>query len=153
MTLHASAMEKLILAHVEIQSKIDSFAETSSAALAQSDALYNNIAYPLAATLCRDKTNPRATIAVHLSNLKQELEATIKELEALEEEWEACARTELKAWKALTEPKRVVRKVDAETEDMMIALKAEAQDIVDEKCQVLTGIDKVSNGLCVLECS
>ena len=46
-------------------------------------------------------------------------------------------------------PKRTVNKVDAETEEMMASFKAEAQDIVDEKCQALSNIDKVRLGYVV----
>ena len=86
MKLHASAMEQLIQAHSEIQTRVNGFAEAASTAHAQSDALYGNIAYPLAKTLCHNDNMPRATIEDHLLSLKQEVETTIKQLQSLGEE-------------------------------------------------------------------
>lgn len=128
-------------AHADIQTRIDAFAEESSTALAQCDALYHNISYPLSATLCHTDTLPQATIATHLSNLKHQVASAMEEMKDLGDEWEACAQAEVDAWKELTEARPVG--VDAETARMMAAFKKDAKNIVDEKCKLLSKLDQV----------
>lgn len=146
MKLHAEAMEQLIQAHNEIQSRIDNFAKETAVALSERDALYGNIAYPLSATLCHTDNYPRATIATHLANLRRDLSATTEELQRLGEEWHVCVQTELEAWKELTgegkTPKRA-RETNASAALMMASFKTEAQNIVNEKCRILTDLEKV----------
>ncbi|CAM1509503.1 Fc.00g032420.m01.CDS01 [Cosmosporella sp. VM-42] len=146
MELHASAMEQLIKAHGEIQSKIDTFAEESSAALSETDALYGNIAYPLSATLCHTDNIPRATVATHLANLKNDICSATEELQKLGEEWDACKQAELEAWKELADEskslKRGPRDTIANAVAMMASFKAEAQSIVNDKCRILTDLEK-----------
>lgn len=142
MNLHASAMESLVEAHSEIQSKIDAFAEESSTTLAQCDALYDNISYPLSATLCHSDTLPRATIETHLTDLRKEIASALEEIKVLGEEWDACNQTEAELWKELTE-KKPRKGMDAETKRMMEVFKQEARDIVEAKSKELTKIEQV----------
>lgn len=147
MKLHASAMEQLIQAHNEIQSRIDNLAKEASTSLAECNTLYSNIAYPLSATLCHTDHIPRATIATHLANLKQDINFSLVELQLLEEEWDACVQTELEAWKELTgedkAAKRGARESNASAAMVMASFKTEAQNIVNEKCRILTDLEKV----------
>ncbi|KAM5361502.1 hypothetical protein ACJZ2D_013069 [Fusarium nematophilum] len=95
--LHASAIDHLIQAHSEVQSRINRFSDESSNALSQCKDLYSNIAYPLSATLCHSDDFPTATIRTHLATLNQEIEAAKEELERLGDEWDACVQTEMEA--------------------------------------------------------
>lgn len=83
MSLHSSAIEHLVKAHTDVQAKTASFAEKSSETLSQSKQLYANIAYPLSATLCHHNDHedyPRATVAVHLKKLQEEIAAAREEV-------------------------------------------------------------------------
>lgn len=83
MSLHSSAIEHLVKAHTDVQAKTASFAEKSGETLSQSKKLYANIAYPLSATLCHHndhEDHPRATVAVHLKKLQEEITAAREEV-------------------------------------------------------------------------
>ncbi|KLP20395.1 Uncharacterized protein LW94_11319 [Fusarium fujikuroi] len=131
MSLHSSAIEHLVKAHTDVQAKTASFAEKSGETLSQSKRLYANIAYPLSATLCHHndhEDHPRATVAVHLKKLQEEI---------------AAAREE--AWKQLN--KELAEQggqngVDAELLNVAEELKKQAEAIVEEKCRLLDEVDK-----------
>ncbi|KAF4466202.1 hypothetical protein FALBO_6939 [Fusarium albosuccineum] len=146
MTLHAAAVEKLINAHSEVQSRITRFSNDSAATLSQCNALYSNIAYPLSATLCHDNTHPRATIATHLSDLKKEIARAREEIVRLTHEWDACCRSEAEVWKDLNRDLDNQGQAAAEPENeaskMANAFKTEAEDIVKAKCRQLGDIEK-----------
>lgn len=83
MSLHSSAVDHLVKAHTDVQAKTAHFAEKSGQTLSQSKQLYANIAYPLAATLCHHndhEDHPRATVAVHLKKLQEEIAAAREEV-------------------------------------------------------------------------
>ncbi|KAJ3504707.1 hypothetical protein NM208_g16297 [Fusarium decemcellulare] len=146
MALHAAAVEKLINAHSEVQSRITRFSNDSAATLSQCNALYSNIAYPLSATLCHDNTHPRATIATHLSDLKKEIARAKEEIVQLSHEWDACCRSEAEAWKDLNRDLDNQGQAAAEPENeatkIANAFKTEAEDIVKAKCRELGDIEK-----------
>ncbi|KAI1033377.1 hypothetical protein LB503_008521 [Fusarium chuoi] len=127
----SSAIEHLVKAHTDVQAKTASFAEKSGETLSQSKKLYANIAYPLSATLCHHndhEDHPRATVAVHLKKLQEEI---------------AVAREE--AWKQLN--KELAEQggqngVDAELLKVAEDLKKQAEAIVEEKCRLLDEVDK-----------
>ncbi|KAF4417928.1 hypothetical protein FACUT_11954 [Fusarium acutatum] len=131
MSLHSSAIEHLVKAHTDVQAKTASFAEKSGETLSQSKQLYANIAYPLSATLCHHnghEDHPRATVAVHLKKLQEEI---------------AAAREE--AWKELN--KELAEQggqhgVDEELLKVAEDFKKQAEAIVEEKCRLLDEVDK-----------
>ncbi|RBA19821.1 hypothetical protein FPRO05_09121 [Fusarium proliferatum] len=131
MSLHSSAIEHLVKAHTDVQAKTASFAEKSGETLSQSKKLYANIAYPLSATLCHHndhEDHPRATVAVHLKKLQEEI---------------AAAREE--AWKQLNKEladQGGQNGVDAELLKVAEDLKKQAEAIVEEKCRLLDEVDK-----------
>ncbi|KAF7561801.1 hypothetical protein G7046_g2341 [Stylonectria norvegica] len=147
MSLHASAMAKLVKAHDDVQSRIDHFSADSSTTMSQCTAIYKNIAYPLSRTMCHTDNLPKETIAAHLSSLKQDIISTKEEIQKLGAEWDACGRDEEDAWKELggegKTQKQKTNEVDAEAAKMTLELTAEAERIVSEKCQTLADIEKV----------
>ncbi|RSL67879.1 hypothetical protein CEP53_002790 [Fusarium sp. AF-6] len=86
MNLHSSAIEHLVQAHSEVQSRITGFSNETGATLSECNNLYSNIAYPLSATLCHSDNHPRATIAIHLANLKKDIAAAKEEILRLSDE-------------------------------------------------------------------
>ncbi|KAF4984969.1 hypothetical protein FDECE_16935 [Fusarium decemcellulare] len=146
MALHTAAVEKLVNAHSEVQSRITRFSNDSAATLSQCNALYSNIAYPLSATLCHDNTHPRATIATHLSDLKKEIARAREEIVRLTHEWDACCRDEADAWKELNRDLdnqgQAAAEPEKEAAKMANAFKTEAEDIVKAKCRQLGDIEK-----------
>ncbi|KAM0424448.1 hypothetical protein ACHAPT_010371 [Fusarium lateritium] len=86
MNLHASAIEHLVQAHSEVQSRITRFSNESTTTLSQCNDLYSNIAYPLSATLCHSDQHPRATVATHLANLKKDIASAKEEILRLRDE-------------------------------------------------------------------
>lgn len=86
MNLHTSAIEHLVQAHSEIQSRITRFSNETGTTLSECNHLYSNIAYPLSATLCHSDNHPRATIATHLTNLKNDIAAAKEEILRLSDE-------------------------------------------------------------------
>ncbi|KAL5588396.1 hypothetical protein ACKRZS_001767 [Fusarium odoratissimum] len=131
MSLHSSAIDHLVKAHTDVQAKTARFAEKSGQTLSQSKQLYANIAYPLAATLCHHNDHeghPRATVAVHLQKLQEEI---------------AAAREE--AWKELNKELADQINENGVDEEVLKAaedFKAQAEAIVEEKCQLLDEVDK-----------
>ncbi|EGU83751.1 hypothetical protein FOPG_05338 [Fusarium oxysporum f. sp. conglutinans race 2 54008] len=131
MSLHSSAIDHLVKAHTDVQAKTAHFAEKSGQTLSQSKQLYANIAYPLAATLCHHndhEDHPRATVAVHLKKLQEEI---------------AAAREE--AWKDLNKEladQGIDNGVDEEVLKAAEDFKAQAEVIVEEKCRLLDEVDK-----------
>ncbi|EXA37126.1 hypothetical protein FOVG_11420 [Fusarium oxysporum f. sp. pisi HDV247] len=131
MSLHSSAIDHLVKVHTDVQAKTAHFAEKSGQTLSQSKQLYANIAYPLAATLCHHndhEDHPRATVAVHLKKLQEEI---------------AAAREE--AWKDLNKEladQGIDNGVDEEVLKAAEDFKAQAEVIVEEKCRLLDEVDK-----------
>ncbi|RKK74314.1 hypothetical protein BFJ69_g8594 [Fusarium oxysporum] len=131
MSLHSSAIDHLVKAHTDVQAKTARFAKKSGQTLSQSKQLYANIAYPLAATLCHHndhEDHPRATVAVHLKKLQEEI---------------AAAREE--AWKDLNKEladQVIDNGVDEEVLKAAEDFKAQAEVIVEEKCRLLDEVDK-----------
>ncbi|RKK91628.1 hypothetical protein BFJ68_g16146 [Fusarium oxysporum] len=131
MSLHSSAVDHLVKAHTDVQAKTAHFAEKSGQTLSQSKQLYANIAYPLGATLCHHndhEDHPRATVTVHLKKLQEEI---------------AAAREE--AWKDLNKEladQGIENGVDEEVLKAAEDFKAQAEAIVEEKCQLLDEVDK-----------
>ncbi|KAH7242179.1 hypothetical protein BKA59DRAFT_513691 [Fusarium tricinctum] len=146
MSLHTSAIEHLIQAHSEVQSKTMGFSEESSKALSQCKDLYSNIVYPLSATLCSSPDHPRASVAVHLNSLKRDIAAAKEEILRLQVEWDACCRTEAEAWKVLNEGLSArgcgPNEVDNNVVKAAKEFKKEAEAIVEDKCRLLTELDQ-----------
>ncbi|KAF5608630.1 uncharacterized protein FSUBG_4558 [Fusarium subglutinans] len=128
MSLHSSAIEHLVKAHTDVQAKTASFAEKSGETLSQSKQLYANIAYPLSATLCHHndhEDHPRATIAVHLKRLQEEI---------------AAAREEILRLKLADQGGQ--DGVDEEVLKVAEDFKKQAEAIVEDKCRLLDEVDK-----------
>ncbi|KAL5092879.1 hypothetical protein Trisim1_000611 [Trichoderma cf. simile WF8] len=92
--LYTSVASKLAEAQQEIASQISDFATMSSSMAADMDELYANLSYPLSTTLCHSKNFPRATIEVHLANVKEDLRKAESELHELEGEWQENVKAE-----------------------------------------------------------
>ncbi|KAL6815325.1 hypothetical protein GGI42DRAFT_105633 [Trichoderma sp. SZMC 28013] len=92
--LYTSVVSKLAEARQEIASQISDFATMSSSMAADMDELYANLSYPLSTTLCHSKNFPRATIEVHLANVKEDLTKAESELQGLEREWQENVQKE-----------------------------------------------------------
>ncbi|POR39522.1 Uncharacterized protein TPAR_00310 [Tolypocladium paradoxum] len=142
---YTSVAGELMQAHGAIESQIADLASKSSAVLSLADALYSNIAYPLSATLCHADNLPSATIATHLSTLREQLSAAQDELQGLQQEWETCLREEQQAWKELSsdgaEKRHYLRNGENTVEDEIERFKAEAQSILKENEEALDDID------------
>lgn len=147
MSLHSSAIEHLIQAHSEVQSKTTDFSEESSKVLSQCKDLYSNIVYPLSATLCSSPDYPRASVAAHLNSLKRDIAAAKEEILRLQVEWDACCRTEADAWKVLNEGLGARScgsiKVGNDAVKSAKEFKKEAEAIVKDKYRLLTELDEV----------
>jgi hypothetical protein len=147
LSLHSSATEHLVEAHAEVQAKTKSFSEESSKTLAQNTDLYDNIAHPLSATLCHSEDHPRASVAVHLNRLKQDIAAAREEIIRLSTEWEECCRTEEKAWnefkRGIEDHGRGSKAMDEEAKTAAEEFKEEARAIVEANCQLLDEVDEV----------
>ncbi|KND86610.1 hypothetical protein TOPH_08747 [Tolypocladium ophioglossoides CBS 100239] len=143
--LYTSVAEEIVQAHGATESQIAGLSDKSSAVLSQADALYSNIAYPLSATLCHADSLPSATIATHLSTLRNQLSAAQDELRELQQEWEACLREEQQAWKELNsdgaEKRHYLRNGKNTMEHEIERFKAEAQSILRENEEALDDID------------
>ena len=138
-------------AYASIEAQISDLRDASSAALAQADNLYSNIEYTLAATLCHANTLPCATIATHLSTLRDQLSMAQDEMKTLQREWDACLWEEQDAWEELSsgaEQKRYLRNEDKATRDEVESFKAEARSILDENEQALDELDAVRASSC-----
>ncbi|KAK4067343.1 uncharacterized protein Triagg1_7786 [Trichoderma aggressivum f. europaeum] len=94
--LYTSVVSKLAEARQEMASQISDFATMSSTMAADMDELYANLSYPLSTTLCHSKNFPRATIEVHLANVKEDLIKAERELQGLEREWQENVQSERK---------------------------------------------------------
>lgn len=81
--------------------RINSFGSQSSSVLKDCKALYDNITYPLSATLCHSENYRRASIAAHLDTLQSQLAAAEGELDALNGEWVACVQEEQRIYNEL----------------------------------------------------
>lgn len=84
--LHASASESLVQANAHVSERISQFRDKYTDMLKSNDALYDNIGWPLSATLCSNETLPKATIETHLSNLQKQVDETMEMLEGLGQE-------------------------------------------------------------------
>ncbi|KAG6000190.1 hypothetical protein E4U21_005750 [Claviceps maximensis] len=81
-------------AHESISGKITAFHAQAASTSAHAANLYNNISYPLSATLCQAQTFPSASLGRHIRTLHRRLSAAETELGRLNEEWKRCAGQE-----------------------------------------------------------
>ncbi|KAG5949909.1 hypothetical protein E4U53_005648 [Claviceps sorghi] len=81
-------------AHEATSAKISAFHAQAASTSAHTTQLYNNISYPLSATLCRSETFASASLGRHIHTLHKRLSAAEAELGRLNEEWERCAGEE-----------------------------------------------------------
>ena len=101
--IHEAAREEISETFQSIDEKINALSEASSATLGRVDSLYDNIAYPLSATLCHSDKRVQATITEHLSNMHNELNSASDKLKALHAQWQECVHTEQKMWQEFTD--------------------------------------------------
>ncbi|KAG6017586.1 hypothetical protein E4U41_004175 [Claviceps citrina] len=81
-------------AHEATSAKISAFHAQAASTSAHTRHLYNNISYPLSATLCQSETFPSASLGRHLRTLSKKLSAAETELDRLDEEWKRCVAEE-----------------------------------------------------------
>ncbi|KAG5977245.1 hypothetical protein E4U55_006960 [Claviceps digitariae] len=81
-------------AHEAVSSKISAFHNQAASTSAHTTQLYNNISYPLSATLCQSATFPSASLGRHIRTLHKRLSAAETELARLNEEWKRCVGEE-----------------------------------------------------------
>lgn len=94
--VYNTAVEAVQSAHKATSSEIAGFQARVSSTLGRAHALYDNIVYPLSATVCHSESLPRASIAKHIRTLQKRLSAAEDELEKLNEEWKACIAEEVR---------------------------------------------------------
>ncbi|KAG6013979.1 hypothetical protein E4U43_007026 [Claviceps pusilla] len=81
-------------AHEAISDNISAFHAQAASTSAHTALLYNNISYPLSATLCQSETFPSASLARHVRTLHKRLSVAEAELARLNDEWKRCAAEE-----------------------------------------------------------
>ncbi|KAL6828925.1 hypothetical protein J3E69DRAFT_224641 [Trichoderma sp. SZMC 28015] len=145
--LYTSVASKLAEAQQEIASQISDFATMSSSMAADMDELYTNLSYPLSTTLCHSKNFPRATIAVHLANVKEDLTKAESELQGLEREWQDNVQLEQKLRQELLDMEgNSAQNNDyghhGEDDLKKTGFKKEIENIVAEAAQALDEIDE-----------
>lgn len=147
--MYTSVASKLAEAQQEIASQISDFATMSSSMAADMDELYANLSYPLSTTLCHSKNFPRATIEVHLANVKEDLGTAESELQGLEREWQENVQSEQKLRQELFDMEGTLaqsREHSYKDEDDLkkSGFRQEIEQIVAEAAQALDEIDEVS---------
>lgn len=145
--LYTSVASKLAEAQQEIASQISEFATMSSSMAADMDELYANLSYPLSTTLCHSKNFPRATIEVHLANVKEDLRTAESELQGLEREWQDNIQLEQKLRQELLDmegnPAQTREHGHHGEDDLKKAgFRQEIEQIVAEAAQALEEIDE-----------
>ncbi|KOS23145.1 hypothetical protein ESCO_003409 [Escovopsis weberi] len=134
--LHSAVVEHLSQAQAQILANIAAFSRASSSALADLDAMYANIACPLAATLCHSAHFPRATLGAHLASMRDRLAAAQGELAALRAEWDDNVRLEERIRRELA-----VGAPAQQDAGQMEAFKLEAESIAREQTRALDDIE------------
>ncbi|KAG6320267.1 hypothetical protein E4U44_006338 [Claviceps purpurea] len=81
-------------AHENTSAKISAFHAQAANTSAHTTHLYNNISYPLSATLCQSENFPSASLGRHMRTLHKRLSAAETELDRLNEEWKRCVGEE-----------------------------------------------------------
>lgn len=147
--MYTSVASKLAEAQQEIASQISDFATMSSSMVADMDELYANLSYPLSTTLCHSKNFPRATIEVHLANVKEDLRKAESELQELDREWQDNVQLEQRLRQELLDMEgdpAQTREHGHHGEDELkkTSFRQEIEQIVAEAAQALEEIDEVS---------
>ncbi|KAG5926140.1 hypothetical protein E4U42_003578 [Claviceps africana] len=88
------SLQTVQAAHEATSAKISAFHAQAASTSAHATQLYNNISYPVSATLCRSETFPSASLGRHIRALHKRLSAVEAELGTLNEEWERCVGEE-----------------------------------------------------------
>ncbi|GAO19369.1 hypothetical protein UVI_02045540 [Ustilaginoidea virens] len=136
--VYNTAVEAVQSAHKATSSEIAGFQARVSSTLGRAHALYDNIVYPLSATVCHSESLPRASIAKHIRTLQKRLSAAEDELEKLNEEWKACIAEEV----------RILTCKRNDGDDQAECLKEkylrEVDDIVAKKTSEINELDRVS---------
>ncbi|KAK0762697.1 hypothetical protein N5P37_005515 [Trichoderma harzianum] len=145
--LYTSVASKLAEAQQEMASQISDFATMSSSIAADMDELYANLSYPLSTTLCHSKNFPRATIEVHLANVKEDLRTAESELQGLEREWQDNVQLEQKLRQELLDmegnPAQTRERGHHSEDDLKkTGFRQEIEQIVAEAAQALEEIDE-----------
>ncbi|KAG5966208.1 hypothetical protein E4U57_003039 [Claviceps arundinis] len=89
-------------AHENTSAKISAFHAQAANTSAHTTHLYNNISYPLSATLCQSENFPSASLGRHMRTLHKRLSAAEMELDRLNEEWKRCVGEEARILSART---------------------------------------------------
>ncbi|VUC20978.1 unnamed protein product [Clonostachys rosea] len=84
--LHASTLESLAQAQSQILKQMSTFGNKVTKTLRQQHALYDNITWPLSATLCSSGQIPSATIEKHLASMEQHVKGAEEKLQMLGQE-------------------------------------------------------------------
>ncbi|PNP57530.1 hypothetical protein THARTR1_02528 [Trichoderma harzianum] len=145
--LYTSVASKLVEAQQEIASQISDFATLSSSMAADMDELYTNLSYPLSTTLCQSKNFPRATIEVHLANVKEDLTKAESELQGLEHEWQDNVQSEQKLRQELLDMEGSPTQNrdhghNGEDDFKMAGFKQEVEQLLSETAQELDEIEE-----------
>ena len=129
------------------------FVTASSAALECNDALYANISYPLASTLCSDASHASVTVTKHLARLALEIDQAESKLKELSQDFEACLEAEDQTWAQL-DTGAFLQSHAADTRDSSgahaaAAFRDKVHDIVTGKSKMLEDIEEVVRFLVV----
>ncbi|QUC23408.1 uncharacterized protein UV8b_07649 [Ustilaginoidea virens] len=134
--VYNTAVEAVQSAHKATSSEIAGFQARVSSTLGRAHALYDNIVYPLSATVCHSESLPRASIAKHIRTLQKRLSAAEDELEKLNEEWKACIAEEVR----ILTCKR--NDGDDQAECLKEKYMREVDDIVAKKTSEINELDR-----------
>ncbi len=143
--IHAATVVAIGDAFGGIDEKISNLAEASSTSLSRAESLYNNISYPLSATLCHSDKQPRATIAEHLATLHGELASAGDKLRALQADWQECVMSQQEAWQELNSPSNDFENSTVDFNEYKKKVKAVAR----AANQDLDALDTASHPLCL----
>ncbi|CAG7558876.1 unnamed protein product [Fusarium equiseti] len=144
LNIHTTAIARLVEADRQVGIKREEYANTIEKTLRRSTRLYDNIRYPLSATIATSADGHRGSFHVRIARLRQDLAAAKEEITRLNNEANECRRIEAEAWKEFKgslQEGRTASGVDREAKAAAEEFKEEARGIVRDKYRMLEEID------------
>ncbi|RBR12901.1 uncharacterized protein FIESC28_08392 [Fusarium coffeatum] len=144
LNIHTTAIARFLEANRQVGIEREEYANKTEETLRRNTRLYNNIAYPLAATILTSADGHRGSFAVRIARLRQDIAAAKEEITRLNDEANECRRIEAEAWKEFKgsfQEGRAASDVDREAKVAAEEFKEEARGIVRDKYRLLEEID------------
>ncbi|GAB0139065.1 hypothetical protein EsDP_00007281 [Epichloe bromicola] len=135
--IYNTSLKAVESAYETTSASISNFHTQAASASTHTRHLYDNISYPLSATLCHSRSFPSASIGRHVRALNKKLSAAETELSRLNEEWKRCTEEE-----AMILAERVVG-ADAGAKKKMDGLVESIEDIVRTRGDEIDELDQV----------